>query len=446
MTFDLTENRKDRVFGGQYRTIKRDRTLLSDQQMVSKTSTSPSSTEADKNESDEMDSETDESSVTEEPAVSMMNSVTERPSLIEEPAVSIPCSVNNKMGGSLSTLSSTFRNSVLCEDPFADDFIPVQNSRRPRKKAAKISSIAQDRVQESFSPAIEAKRQQGDISSQENTVPQHQQMIPRGALEIQKSTNQRKSEIPSPSRFYLEEFPLLDGSVLKSAHDPVKAPNASIKPPPPATMPTLKCDQQSRMSLSSEKRSSPSVQALSYLSSSGITASHTTGVDKDYSRQPFLPDTLSQRFQSVSQSNEMSGPSRIPQGVVVVCHHFLQDNSTEPSSVHSKVKTCKGCENTGLMRFAIWSATHCRWQLMRPYPALMVPFRATLSVCRHFETLRPCPKDPCTFPHGTEESALWEMEREGGKCTSYSVSCVQRSKTCCCSYIKYAGPGWNVKS
>ena len=394
--------------------------------MVSKTSTSASSTEADKNESDEMDSEAEESSVTEEPAVSMMNSVTERPSVIEEPAVSIPCSVNNKMGGSLPTLSSTFRNSVLCEDPFADDFIPVQNSRRPRKKAAKISSIAQDRVQGSFSPAIEAKRQQGDISSQENTVPQRQQMIPRGALEIQKSTNQRKSEIPIQSRFYLEEFPLLDGSVRKSAHDPVKAPNASIKPPPPATMPTLKCDQQSRMSLGSEKRLSPSLQALSspYLSSSGITASHTTGVDKEYSRQPFLPVTLSQRSQSVGQSNEMSGPSRIPQGVVVVCRHFLQDNSTEPSSIHFKIKTCKQCEKTGLLRFAVWSATHRCWQLMRQYPALVVSRRATLSVCRHFATLRQCPKDPCTFPHGTEESALWELEREGGKCTSYSVSCV----------------------
>ena len=424
MTFDLTENQKDRVCGGQYRTIKRDRTLLSDQQMVSKTSTSASSTEADKNESDEMDSKTEESSVTEEPAVSMINSVTERPSVIEESAVSIPCSVHNKMGGSLSTLSSTFRNSVLCEDPFADDFIPVQNSRRPRKKAAKISSIAQDRVQGSFSPAIEAKRQQGDISSQENTVPQHQQMIPSGALEIQKSTNQRKSEIPSQSRFYFEEFPLLDGSLLKSAHDPVKAPNASIKLPPPATIPNLKSDQKSGMSLSSEKRPSASLQALSYLSSSGITASHTTGVDKDYSRQPFLPLPVSQRSQSVGQSHEMSGPTRIPKGVELVCYHFLQGNRTKPSSVHSKVKTCKGCETTGLMRFAVWSATHCRWQLMRPYPALMVPFRATLSVCRHFETLRPCPKDPCTFPHGTEESALWEMEREGGKCTSYSVSCV----------------------
>ena len=406
LPFDLTKNKKDRVCGGQYRTIKRDRTVLSDQQMVSKTSTSASSTEADKNESDEMDSETEESSVA------------------EEPAVSIPCSVNNKMGRFLPTLSSTFRNSVLCEDLFADDFIPVQNSRRPRKQAAKISSIAQDRVQESFSPAIEGKRQQGDISSQENTVPQHQQMIPRGALEIQKSTNQRKSEIPSQSRFYLEEFPLLDGSVLKSAHDPVKAPNASIKPPPPATIPTLKCDQQSWMSLSSEKRPSPSLQALSYLSSSDITTSHTTGVDKDYRRQPFLPVTVSQRSQSVGQSHEMSVPTRIPKGVELVCDHFLQGNSTKPSSVHSKVKTCKGCENTGLMRFAVWSTTHRRWQLMRPYPALMVPFRATLSVCRHFEKLRPCPKDPCTFPHGIEESALWEMEREGGKCASYSVSSV----------------------
>lgn len=432
LTFDLTENQKDRVCGGQYRTIKRDCTLLSDQQMVSKTSTSASSTEADKNESDEMDSETEESSVTEEPAVSMMNSVTERPSVIEEPAVSIPRSVNDKMGGSLPTLSSTFRNSVLCEDPFADDFIPVQNSRRPRKQAAKISSIAQDRVQESFSPAIEAKRQQGDISSQENTLPQHQQMIPRGAVEIQRSTNQRKSEIASQSRFYLEEFPLLDGSVLKSAHDPVKAPNASIKPPPPATIPTLKCDQQSRMSLSSEKRPSPSLQALSYLSSSGISASHTSGVDEDYSRQPFLPVTLSQRSQSVGQSHEMSGALRIPHGVVVVCDHFLQDNRKKRSSIHLNIKTCKQCEITGPLRFAVWSATHCCWQRMRPYPALVVPFRATLSVCRHFATLRQCPKDPCTFPHGTEESALWEMQREGGKCASYSVSCVWRSKTCCC--------------
>ena len=395
---------------------------LSDQQTISKTSTSTSSTEADKKESVGVDSVTEEpiatrvDSVTEESAVSIMDTVTEEPSVIEEPAVSKPCSVNKKMGGSLPTLSPTFRNSVLCEDLLADDYKLVQNSRRSRKQAA----MAQDRdvhcrVQEPFSFAIEAKKQKEDIASQGNTVPQLQQMYPSGALEIQESTNQRKSEVPGHSSFDLEEFPLLDGSKLKSAHDPIKAPNASIKLPPPATIRNLESDKKR------EKRSSPPLHAFS---SSGTTASHTTDVEKDKSRQPFLPVTLSQRSQSDGRSHVMSGPTRIPQGVEVVCDHFLQDNSTKSSSIHFKTKTCKECKDTGLLRFAVWNATHCYWQLMRPYPALKVPFRATLSVCRHFATLRPCPKDPCTFPHGAEESAIWEIEREGGKCESCSVICV----------------------
>ena len=396
---------------------------LSDQQTISKTST-----EADKNESDGVDSVTEEpiatrvDSVTKESAVSIMDSVTEEPSVIEEPAVSIPCSVKKKMGGSLPTLSSTFRNSVLCEDPSAKDFIPVQNSRRPRKQAA----MAQDRhvhcrVQEPFSSPIEGKKQEEDVTSQGNTAPRIQQMYPSGALEIQESTNQRKREVPGHSSFDLEEFPPLDGSNLKSAHDPIKAPNASIKLPLPATMLNLKSDQKPEMHLSPEKRSSASLHASS---SSSTTASHTTGLEKDKSRQRFLPVTLSQRSQSDSQSHEMSSPTRIPQGVEVVCDHFLQDNSIKPSSIHVKTKTCKECKDTGPLRFAVWNATDCCWQLMRPYPALKVPFTATLSVCKHFAALRTCPKDHCTFPHGAEESAIWEIEREGGKCASYSVSCV----------------------
>ena len=125
------------------------------------------------------------------------------------------------------------------------------------------------------------------------------------------------------------------------------------------------------------------------------------------------PVTFSQSFQtnratrklSVDPPPGLSCPKTIPEGVFVVCEHFLQG--------FIQTRTCKVCEERGMLKYAAWNKNRYHWQVMRPFPRYKVPSRAVFDVCRHFATDRPCPKEPCTFPHGEQETIMWTLERQG---------------------------------
>ena len=109
------------------------------------------------------------------------------------------------------------------------------------------------------------------------------------------------------------------------------------------------------------------------------------------------------RINSLNPTPGLDGPIKIPDGVFVVCDHFLQN------------KFCKFCEERGTLKYAAWNNNCHHWQVMRPYPQLNVPPRAIFDVCNHFASDRPCPKNPCTFPHGEQERIMWTLERQGRK-------------------------------
>ena len=127
------------------------------------------------------------------------------------------------------------------------------------------------------------------------------------------------------------------------------------------------------------------------------------------------PVTFSQSFQTNSATRTVSldpppglnGPIKIPEGVFVVCEHFLQNII--------KAKTCNFCEERGILKYAAWNNNRSQWQVMRPYPRFKLPPRATFDVCKHFASNRPCLKEPCTFPHGEQETIMWTLERQGRK-------------------------------
>ena len=111
-------------------------------------------------------------------------------------------------------------------------------------------------------------------------------------------------------------------------------------------------------------------------------------------------------------SDQQSSCNVLPIGVVVACDHFLRGSSPQSSKV---CVACKQPGNPSCLRYAVWNKSFNYWQEIRPFPAFMVPPRANLDLCRHFNPYKRCAKEACTFPHGQVESAMWTMERNGGK-------------------------------
>ena len=115
----------------------------------------------------------------------------------------------------------------------------------------------------------------------------------------------------------------------------------------------------------------------------------------------------------------ISGLTKIPESVFVVCAHFLQDNFRRPESVYAEVKTCEFCEQCGMLKYATWNNKHYYWQVMRPYPIYRIPPGAVFNECQHFSTDSPCPRESCICPHGKQEEMMWTLERDGRKYICY---------------------------
>lgn len=99
-------------------------------------------------------------------------------------------------------------------------------------------------------------------------------------------------------------------------------------------------------------------------------------------------------------------------GVVVACDHFLRGNNRQSSKVCA---ACKQPGNSSCLRYVVLNRTSNNWQKLRSFPAFNVPSKAKWDLCRNFNQGKRCAKKPCPFPHGEVESAMWTMERNGGK-------------------------------
>ena len=145
--------------------------------------------------------------------------------------------------------------------------------------------------------------------------------------------------------------------------------------------------------------------------SSTSGSSHALSTESVYSGRISTPLPISQSFQGNVVGRVLQA---IPEGVCVVCEHFLQANRNRPTSISVKNKTCESCQNLNKLKYAVWNKRGY-WQEMRPYPAFKVPPKVPLGICRYFTTYRPCPRATCTFPHGKVELAMWTLERKAGK-------------------------------
>lgn len=350
---------------------------------------------------------------------------------------------NTEMNTPFSPLSSTFRASVVSEDEdsLPDDFIKVQYSRRSYGQAAKSATITnvpdphrqlQDQPPQRAIMTTELLCPNETATAQpapkRSTKPQLQQIHHLSTPEVKASAKRSKEEIPDFSS--CSEFPVLGNfSSQMSAQGPQNTfdiagdnfeESNGLKAPPmkPLLQETLqRFKSEESKDINTERLTAISSQGMpSTLSSSSSTGSFLScSTGHGGSESSSIPVTLSEDYKTNNKSEnpragqplELNDPRKIPEGVFVVCDHFLRGICT--------LKTCKACENRGQMKYALWNNIKRQWQAIRPYPAFEVPPKVILDVCRHFSANIPCPKEPCTFPHGKVELTMWTMERQGGE-------------------------------
>lgn len=344
---------------------------------------------------------------------------------------------------SFSNLSSTFRASVVCEDEdsLPDDFIKVQYSRRSYGQAAKSAAVTnvpdphrqlQDQPRQRAIMTTELPYPNEAATAQpaakRSTKPQLQQIHQLSPPEVQASATRRKEEIPD--FLSCSEFPVLGNvSSQLSAQGPQNTFDIAgddIKESDGLKAPHMKpLLQETSQRSKSEESKDINTERLEEISSQGLpgalSRSSSTGsflscsTRHGGSESSSIPVSLSEDYKTNNKSEnprarqplEFNDPRKIPEGVFVVCDHFLRGICT--------LKTCKSCENRGLMKYALWNNIKRYWQEIRPYPAFKVSPKVTLDVCRHFSANMRCLKEPCTFPHGKVELTMWTMERQGGE-------------------------------
>jgi len=377
----------------------------------------------------------------------------ETDSVVEEPDLCLGYSDGFSKDGkaSFAKLSSTFKASVLSEDEdlLADGFIPVKYPRRSyNSKAAKPTEVApdsdnqfRDQLSHRSLDTAETPRQGGAVTSQptlkQNTVPQNQKMYPSVTPQMQENVSRSEVDSTDASSWLLSEGfspRMANVSPQMPIHSSINAsgvarsnfkPRDEIKNP---TKPSFSSTLQGSQSEDSTWKSS--TDALAPVSSQGIPghprsssitgSAHSSSKTTESSKCSSIP--VSQSFQTNltarnstdDQAQKLSDPNKIPEGVFVVCDHFLQENRQRLPSIFAKTKTCRTCENLNTLKYAVWNKNRHYWQEMRPYPAFKIPLKVTLDMCRHYLAHKPCIKEPCTFPHGRLESTMWTMERQGG--------------------------------
>ncbi len=282
---------------------------------------------------------------------------------------------------------------------------------RARARQSLLSSTAT--ILDTQHPAAKIKTSQ--VTSTTSKVPQLQEISPRVAPEMQTNESQSKAEVPNTLR-HVEISSLGGESVQMPDHTSMRVSgDASV-----STSHRVHSELPTR-----EHRPEESSKVSSQITPGQISsyAGNAWSKSLGQSERSPTPITFSQNLQTNTMARKPTTDpppgfnvvKKIPEGVFVVCDHFLQNNRRQPARVCEAIKTCKICENQGRLKYATWNNSRYYWQIMRTYPMNRIPPKVVLDVCRHFSTDRPCPKEPCTFPHGKQETIMWTLEREGRK-------------------------------
>ena len=221
--------------------------------------------------------------------------------------------------------------------------------------------------------------------------------------------SKKKTEIPNLRN--AEDFPSLEREPVKvSVSSSGAAWSNSIAPRVPVRVTT---------SLNKRPDQSSNMIPIQQGRYSGFLGSP---IAEQGQRSP-TPASIIQTFQNgrptkttnthADQLTGLNNLALIPEKVFVVCGHFL---GSWPPCDSAQAKTCQSCEDLSMLKYATWNDIHRQWQVMRQFPAGMIPPTAVLDICRHFATRMSCRREPCTFAHGELERHIWELQREGSKC------------------------------
>ena len=296
-------------------------------------------------------------------------------------------------------------------------FVLVRRGRRSRGQVVKAATLEGDHQFKHPVPhAYTMTKKPPQSSTKTSVVAQVQQ-----TFQLTKN-NVRANEIPSKNRSQDWSSALTSGniSISKELSQEASKANfvstglsyaASLKklPPPAARGDSDTSSRRTRVgkNLKEDLQAMPN-DLKSYSASSHVQAGSTVSASQE------LESNVAPRVPLGDTSFQLREVGKIPQGIRVVCDHFLQVYPLLPPGT-TTASPCEDCKSHNKLKYAIWNSTRLYWQEIRPYPALKVPPKATLEVCRTFGQNRTCPKLLCPFPHGKVELAMWTMEREGGK-------------------------------
>ena len=296
-------------------------------------------------------------------------------------------------------------------------FVLVRRGRRSRGQVVKAATLEGDHQFKHPVPhAYTMTKKPPQSSTKTSVVAQVQQ-----TFQLTKN-NVRANEIPSKNRSQDWSSALTSGniSISKELSQEASKANfvstglsyaASLKklPPPAARGDSDTSSRRTRVgkNLKEDLQAMPN-DLKSYSASSHEQAGSTVSASQE------LESNVAPSIPLGDTSFQLREVGKIPQGIRVVCDHFLQVYPLLPPGA-TTASPCEDCKSHNKLKYAIWNSTRLYWQEIRPYPALKVPPKATLEVCRTFGQNRTCPKLMCPFPHGKVELAMWTMEREGGK-------------------------------
>lgn len=295
-----------------------------------------------------------------------------------------------------------------------DGFVLVRRGRRSRSQGVKAATLEGDHQFKHPVPhAYTMTKKTPQSSTKTSGVTQVQQ-----TFQLTKN-NVRANEIP---RSQDRSSALTSGNVSNSKELSQEASKANFvstglsyaaslkKLPPPAARgdsDTSSRRTRAGKNLKEDSQAMPN-DLKSYSASSHVQAGSTVSASQE------LESNVAPRVPLGDTSFQLREVGKIPQGIRVVCDHFLQVYPLLPPGT-TTASPCEDCKSHNKLKYAIWNSTRLYWREIRPYPALKVPPKVTLEVCRTFGQNRTCPKLQCPFPHGKVELAMWTMEREGGK-------------------------------
>ena len=292
-----------------------------------------------------------------------------------------------------------------------DGFVLVRRGLRSRGQGVKAATLEGDHQFKHPVPhAYTMTKKPPQSSTKTSGVAQVHQ-----TFQLTKN-NVRANEIPSKNRSQDRSSAVTSGNISQQASkanfvSTGLSYTASLKklPPPAARGDSDTSSRRTRVG----KNLKEDLQAMpddlkSYSASSHVQAGSTLPGSQE------LESNVAPRVPLGDTSFQLREVGKILQGIRVVCDHFLQVYPLLPPGT-TTASPCEDCKSHNKLKYAIWNSTRLYWQEIRPYPALKVPPKATLEVCRTFGQNRTCPKLLCPFPHGKVELAMWTMEREGGK-------------------------------